>query len=62
MNGDHDLMKSRYTSKDGQLWNKLTILEQEELLMTLEESNNPDYLISEDDMKKKHKRMINYLY
>lgn len=62
LNNFYDLMKFRYTAKDGQLWNKLTILEQEELLMTLEESNNPDYLISEDDMKKKHKRMINYLY
>jgi len=58
MNGDHDLMKSTYTAKDGQLWNKLTILEQEELLRTLEESNNPDYLISEDDMKKKHQKWL----
>ena len=51
-------MKFRYTAKDGQLWNKLTIQEQEELLMTLEESNNHDYLISQDDMKKKHQKWL----
>ena len=58
LNNFYDLMKSRYTAKDGQLWNKLTIQEQEELLMTLEESNNHDYLISQDDMKKKHQKWL----
>jgi hypothetical protein len=58
LNNFYDLMKSRYTAKDGQLWNRLTTQEQEELLMTLEESNNPDYLINQDDMKKKHKKWL----
>ena len=49
-------MKSRYAAKDTQLWNRLSTQEQEELLITLEESNSPDYLINQDDMKKKHKK------
>ena len=58
LNNFYDLMKSRYSAKDFQLWNKLTTQEQEELLLTLEESNNPDYLINQDDMKKKHKKWL----
>jgi hypothetical protein len=58
LNNFYDLMKSRYAAKDGQLWNRLTTQEQEELLMTLEESNSPTYLINQDDMKKKHKKWL----
>jgi len=51
----YDLMKTRTLTKEGQLWNRLTEDEQEELLMTLEESENPESLISHEEMKKKHK-------
>jgi hypothetical protein len=58
LTGFYDLMKSRAAATEGQLWNRLTTQEKEELLMTLEESNNPDYLIGQDDMKMKHKRWL----
>ncbi|RXK84542.1 hypothetical protein EST62_09415 [Chlorobaculum sp. 24CR] len=49
----YDLMKTRTSTKEGQLWNRLTEDEQEELLMTLEESENPENLISNEEMKHK---------
>ena len=49
----YDLMKTRTSIKEGQLWNRLTEDEQEELLMTLEESENPENLISHEEMKHK---------
>jgi len=50
----YDLMKTRTSTKEGQLWNRLTEDEQEELLMTLEESENPENLISHEEMKHKN--------
>ena len=58
LNNFYDLMKSRSNAIEGQLWNRLTIQEQEELSMTLQESNNPDYLISQEEMKLKHKKWL----
>ena len=54
----YDLMKTRTLTKEGQLWNRLTENEQEELLMALEESENPENLISHEEMKKKHKKWL----
>jgi uncharacterized protein YaaW (UPF0174 family) len=54
----YDLMKTRTLTKEGQLWNRLTEDEQDELLMTLEESENPENLISHEEMKKKHKKWL----
>ncbi len=54
----YDIMKSRTSTRDGQMWNNLSRLEQEELLLALEESENPETLISNDDMKKKHKKWL----
>ncbi len=51
----YDLMKTRISTEEGQLWNRLTKDEQEELLMTLEESENPENLITHEEMKMKHK-------
>ena len=48
----YNLMKERTSAKEGQLWNQLTYKEQEELISALGESENPDYLISNDEMKK----------
>ena len=52
----YELMKKRSSSKEGQLWNKLTLKEQDELLLSLKESENSDNLISHDVMVKKHKK------
>lgn len=51
----YDLMKTRLLTDEGQLWNRLTKNEQDELLMSLEESENPENFISHEEMKKKHK-------
>lgn len=54
----YDLIKRRISSKEGQLWNKLTKKEQEELLLAFEESKDPENLISHEEMKKKHEKWL----
>jgi len=54
----YDLIKKRSSTKEGQLWSRLTYEEQEELIKALEESENPEYLISNDEMKKKHNKWL----
>ena len=54
----YDLIKKRISSKEGQLWDKLSLQEQEELLQAFEESNEPYNLISHEEMKKKHKKWL----
>ncbi len=54
----YDLIKKRLSSKEGQLWNRLTKKEQEELLLALEESENPKNLISHEEMKNKHEKWL----
>lgn len=54
----YDIIKKRSSAIEGQLWNNLTNLEQEELLLSLEESKNPENLISHDEMIRKHKKWL----
>ena len=54
----YELIKKRSTTKEGQLWNRLTQKEQEELLLSLAESENFENLISHDEMVKKHKKWL----
>jgi len=54
----YDLIRKRSLTRDGQLWSRLTIAEQEELLLALEESDNPENLISHDEMVAKHKKWL----
>ena len=54
----YDIIKSRTKIKDGQLWSRLDKNEQEELLITFEESENPDNLIDSEEMRKKHKKWL----
>lgn len=54
----YDLIKKRSSAKEGQLWNRLTYQEQKELISALGESENPEYLISHDEMKKKHNKWL----
>ncbi len=54
----YDLIKNRTSTKEGLLWNRLTYKEQEELLSALEESESPEYVISNDEMKKKHNKWL----
>ena len=54
----YDLLKKRSTAKDGQLWNKLTEQEQKELILSLDESKNPENLIDHEEMKLKHEKWL----
>ena len=54
----YDLIKKRSLTKEGQLWSRLTKPEQEELLLALEESENPENLISHEEMVTKHKKWL----
>ena len=54
----YDLIKKRSSTSEGQLWTRLTKQEQEELLLALEESDNPENLISHEEMVTKHKKWL----
>lgn len=54
----YDMMKRKSSSKDGQIWNKLSAEQKEELLLSVKESENPDNLIVNEEMKKKHKKWL----
>ena len=50
----YDLILKKKNLKDGSLWNNLSISEQEELILSDDESNDPDNLIDNQSMSKKH--------
>ena len=54
----YDLMKSKSSPKEGQIWNRLTQEQKEELMLSLKESENSENLISHEDMKKKHQKWL----
>ena len=54
----YDIIKKRSSAKDGQLWEKLTNKDKDELLLALEESEDPENLISHEEMKKKHQKWL----
>jgi hypothetical protein len=54
----YELMLRKRASKDGKLWAMLSKDEIEELLLANEESENPDNLISHEDMKKKYSKWL----
>ncbi len=54
----YDLMSRRASTNDGQLWNRLTKEEQEELFLSLEEIKDPKNLVCHDQVKKKHKKWL----
>ena len=54
----YDIIKRKFSAIVGQLWNDLTQQEQKELLLALEESENPKNLISQEEMRKKHAKWL----
>ncbi len=54
----YELMKKRFSSTEGQLWNRLSKQEQEDLLLALEESDEEENLINNEEMKIKHKKWL----
>ena len=54
----YDLMKRKSTIKEEQIWNRLSNDQKQELLLSAQESENPDNLISHEDLKNKHKKWL----
>lgn len=62
---DEESLKSYYSliqrlqkSQTGNLWNRLTDLEKEELLISYDESFDSNNLISHDQVKEQHKKWL----
>ena len=55
----YKLFKAEVSSENkGELWKKLSVFEQNDILLAYTESENPDNLISHDEMKKKHQKWL----
>jgi hypothetical protein len=54
----YDMMKRKSSSKEGQIWNKLSRDQKEELMLSNKESEDPMNLISHGEMKNKHKKWL----
>ena len=54
----YSLMTSIKDHPEGELWARLSAEEKEELIKADIESNDPENLISQSDMEKKHKRWL----
>ena len=52
------LIKRRISNKEGKLWKSLTKEEEEELNLAFKESENLENLISQEDIRKKHKKWL----
>ncbi len=58
LNQAYELIYKKNASGEGDLWNKLTLKQQQELLLSLEESENPDNLISEEELKERYNKWL----
>lgn len=54
----YDIMKRKSFSKEGQIWNKLSQDQKEELMLSLKESEDSMNLISHEEIKNKHKKWL----
>lgn len=54
----YELMLRKRSAKDGLLWAKLSKEEMDELLLANEECENPENLISHDEVKKKYAKWL----
>ncbi len=52
------LIKKLNLNEVGKLWEELTAEESDELLLSFEESNQPQNLVSHVDVKKNHERWL----
>lgn len=53
-----ELMQNANSKENGRLWNRLSIAEQEELLIALEESEFDNNLIDNDEVMSKYKEWL----
>jgi hypothetical protein len=54
----YKMKKSKLFLKKGQIWNRLTLEQKEELMLSLKESENSENLISYEEMKNKYKKWL----
>lgn len=54
----YELIYKKNASKEGDLWNKLSQEQQEEILISLEESDDPENLISNEEVKRIHRKWL----
>ena len=54
----YDLLLKAKESKDSQLWSRLTLEEQEELMLIEKQCHDEKNLISHDEVSKKHKKWL----
>ena len=54
----YELIKKRSSSVEGQLWDKMTSEEQEELLLTLEECKDPQNTVRHEEVEKKYRKWL----
>jgi len=53
-----DWLDQSQEAKEGALWGQLTDEQKKETLKSLKESDNPDNLISQEDLKKRHSEWL----
>lgn len=58
LNQAYELIYKKAASKEGDLWNKLTLEQQEEVLLSLEESKDSNNLISNEEARKIHNKWL----
>lgn len=58
LKGYFNLIQRLNNNQTGELWNTLSTEEKDELLLSYEESSNPNNLISHDDVKKQHTKWL----
>jgi len=58
LNQVYELIYKKNSSKEGDLWSQLTSEQQAEVLLSLEESNDPNNLISQEEVKRTHKKWL----
>ncbi len=54
----YNILKSRISVQDGQLWDRLSTDEKEELLAAYDESLHEENLLSDKTMRYKHKKWL----
>ena len=58
LNQIYELLYKKNSSNEGDIWGKLTLEQQNEIMQSLEESANPDNLITNDEVKRIHTKWL----
>jgi len=58
LNQVYELIYKKNASAENDLWSKLSTEQQQEVLLSLEESNDPNNLTSQEEVKKAHKKWL----